>query len=102
MPNISHIKIQVAFTPIERIDLKNDYNWSPVDAEAAARQVATGDLDRKNGFQVLKFVNFFGAKYKFTEKSSSLKVEYIINILPENINNIQAIEMWLVTNWLNF
>ncbi len=57
-------------------------------------------LNRREGYEVLPFINRFAAAHGLKQKSSGLKIERLIhNYLPSNIRSHAGIEKWLVDNW---
>ncbi len=58
-------------------------------------------LNRKEGYEVLPFINRFAERYKLENKSDGNKIEKMIREkLPSDIRSRRNIALWLVENWL--
>ncbi len=68
----------------------------------------TGDPDstlfsRKEGYEVLYFINKLAEKHKLKLKKSGEKIEKMINeYLPSNVRSQSNVEEWIVKNWKNY
>jgi len=79
-----------------------DYSWT---VYAKDNPKVTGEpdstlLNRKEGYEILYFVNKFCDIHGFTSKNSAIKVEKMIrNEVPEYIHNQIRIKEWIESNW---
>lgn len=78
-----------------------DYNWKAVNDNPGLRgKVERDQLNRKQGYEVLYFVNFFLEKYMLTEPETGRKIERLLRSeVPKKLKNRHDIEKWLVENW---
>ena len=90
---------------ISKTDLYyNDYSWT---ALAGDNPKITGEpdstlLNRKEGYEILYFVNKFSEKYRFKQKNSANKVEKMIREeIPSDIRSQEKIKTWIEQNWKN-
>lgn len=90
---------------ITKADLHyTDYSWTAIsgDNPKVSGQPDSTLLSRKEGYEILYFVNKFCELYKLNVKSSATKVEKMIrNEVPTNIHSQIKIKEWLATNWNN-
>ena len=79
-----------------------DYSWT---VYAKDNPKITGEpdstlLNRKEGYEILYFVNKFCVIYSLTSKNSATKVEKMIrNEVPSDIHSQVKIKEWIVANW---
>ncbi|MFZ4455479.1 MAG: hypothetical protein ACOYOT_04590 [Bacteroidales bacterium] len=81
-----------------------DYSWSVYanDDSHVTGQPDSTLLNRKEGYEIVYFINKFCEIYKFEQKASAQKVEKMIrNEVPENIRSQTNIKEWIATNWKN-
>ena len=78
-----------------------DYSWKALkDNPKKKGKIERAQLNRKQGYEVLYFVNKFLDKYDLTEVSSSAKIERMLrNDIPGTIKDRTKIEAWIVENW---
>lgn len=79
-----------------------DYSWTVINNDNP-KITGTPDstlLNRKEGYEILYFINKFCETYKLKQKASATKVEKMIREeLPGNIRSQANIKEWLVNNW---
>jgi hypothetical protein len=88
--------------PLNRSDLQYTYDWtaSPSDNPKLRGEPDSSLLNRHQDFEVLYFINEFGACYNLKYKALGLKVEALIQLyLPDHIRHRAKIEKWLIANW---
>lgn len=79
-----------------------DYSWTVLSGDDPK---ITGEpdntlLNRKEGYEVLYFINKFSEIYKLKQKASAIKVERMIREeVPGNIHSQKNIKEWLENNW---
>ena len=88
---------------IEKSDLSyTDYTWTTY-AKDDPKVTGVPDstlLNRKEGYEVLYFINKLAEILNFKQKSSGVKIEKMIREqVPENIRSQQGIQNWIKTNW---
>lgn len=90
---------------LQRSDLVYEYQWT---ADKGDNPKLTGFpddvlLDRNEGYEVLPFINRFGAHHDLTGKAMGWKVETMIHDhLPGSIRSHANVEKWLVNNWKSY
>ena len=81
-----------------------DYSWTVLsgDNPKISGEPDSTLLNRKEGYEILYFVNKFCEKHNFREKSSAIRVEKMIrNEVSTSIHGQEKIKVWLETNWKN-
>ena len=79
-----------------------DYSWT---VYAKDNPKITGEpdstlLNRKEGYEILYFVNKFCEMYSLNLKTLATKVEKMIrNEVPSDIHSQVKIKEWIVANW---
>jgi hypothetical protein len=59
-------------------------------------------LSRKEGYEILYFINKFSEIHNFKQKDSAIKVERMIREeVPTNIHSQKDIKTWIENNWKN-
>tara|TARA_R110002050_G_scaffold113496_1_gene228374 strand:+ start:3285 stop:3575 length:291 start_codon:yes stop_codon:yes gene_type:complete len=88
---------------ISKTDLYySDYSWTVINGD---NPKVTGEpdstlLNRKEGYEILYFINKFCEMYKLKQKASATKVERTIrDEVPSDIRSQKNISDWLVKNW---
>jgi len=88
---------------ITRSDLYySDYSWNALSGD---NPKITGEpdgtlLNRKEGYEIIYFINKFCDKYELKQKASAIKIEKMIrNEVPTNIHSQEKIKNWIATNW---
>jgi len=79
-----------------------DYKWTTLlgDDPRVSGEPDSTLLSRKEGYEVLYFVNKYSEKHGFKNKVSALKVEKIIRTeLPTEIRSQSNIKTWIDQNW---
>lgn len=91
---------------IEKSDLfYKDYSWTVYrdDDPKVSGEPDSTLLSRKEGYEVLYFINKFCEKWNLKQKSSATKVEKMLrNDVPTNIHSQSKIKDWIETNWGNY
>jgi hypothetical protein len=86
---------------LQKSDLAYSYSWTAIHGDDP-KQTGEPDstlLNRKEGYEVLPFINRFIEKHKLN-KASGLKVEKMIREhLPSNLRSHAHVKTWLVDNW---
>lgn len=89
---------------IEESDLTyKDYSWTVYENDDPE---VTGEpdntlLNRKEGYEILYFINKFCENHGLKSKSSATKVESMIRShVPSRIHSQKEIDEWIVKNWL--
>lgn len=78
-----------------------DYAWKAVgDNPKRKGKIEHTHLNRKQGYEVIYFVNTFLEKYYLTETATGRKIEEMIRkkVPPANKDR-ESIEKWIVENW---
>lgn len=86
-------------------DLANQYSWNaiPPDDPRVAGKPDSTLLNRREGYEVLAFINRFAEKHELKQKASGWKIEKMITQhLPGDIRSHANVAQWLVNNWKKF
>jgi len=87
---------------LKKSDLEYKYSWTTYgddDPEITGKLDSTF-LNRKEGYEVLNFINKYSENHDFDEISEGLKIEEMINEdLPGNIRSQENVEIWVEENW---
>jgi hypothetical protein len=82
----------------------NDYSWSTYsndDPKITGKPDSTL-LNRKEGYEILYFINEFSEIHKLKAKPSAIKIEKMIrNEVPSNLHSQENIKEWIEINWEN-
>tara|TARA_R110002124_G_scaffold17532_3_gene73502 strand:- start:384161 stop:384451 length:291 start_codon:yes stop_codon:yes gene_type:complete len=81
-----------------------DYSWTAVkgDDPTVSGEPDSSLLSRKEGYEVLYFINKFCEIHKLKQKASAIKVEKMIrNEVPGNQRSQENVRKWLFDNWKN-
>ncbi|WP_440532078.1 hypothetical protein [Variovorax sp. YR566] len=87
---------------LSKSDLVYAYDWK---ASAGDNPKKTGspdndELNRKEGYEILDFINSFAAEHKLVNKETGTKIEKMIrDHLPGNLRSRVNVKKWLVDNW---
>lgn len=79
-----------------------DYSWTVLNGD---NPKITGEpdstlLNRKEGYEVLYFINKFSEIHEFKQKASATKIEKMIReAVPGDIRSQKNIKEWLEKNW---
>jgi hypothetical protein len=82
----------------------DDYLWTTYTGD---NPKVTGEpdstlLNRKEGYEILYFINKFSEIHKLKVKSSATKIEKMIrNEVPSNLRSQLNIKEWIEINWKN-
>ncbi|OXB04432.1 hypothetical protein [Flavobacterium pectinovorum] len=79
-----------------------DYTWTTVlgDDPTVSGEPDNTLLSRKEGYEILYFVNKFSEKNNFKNKDSAIKVEKMIrNEVPKETRSQKDIKTWIEQNW---
>ncbi len=80
----------------------NDYSWTarPNDDPEIIGKKDTTFLNRKEGYEVLDFINAYMRENKLRDKANFQKIEKLIHDkLPGDIREKTLIMRWLAENW---
>jgi len=84
-------------------DLKySDYSWTTYgnDDPKVTGNPDSSLLNRKEGYEVLYFINKFAEIHSFKNKASAHKVEKMIKEdLPSDIRSQENVKKWIEENW---
>lgn len=81
-----------------------DYSWTAI---APDNPKVTGEpdstlLNRKEGYEIIYFINKICSIKNFTQKTLATKIEKMIrNEVPSNIHSQLNIKNWINDNWNN-
>lgn len=81
------------------------YSWSalPGDDPQVTEEPDRALLNRREGYEVLDFINNLAVIYNWKQKTTGLKAESLIrNHLPGYIRSRAHIHDWLVDNWSKY
>ena len=88
---------------ITKSDLKyNDYSWATYSHD---NPKVTGNpdstlLNRKEGYEILYFIDNFCETYRLKSKLQAIKIENMIrNEVPNNLHSQEKIKKWIEDNW---
>ena len=87
---------------ILKSDLQHQYSWTaiPGDDPRVSGEPDSTLLNRKEGYEILYFINKFAEINGFKQKASGLKVEKMIQQhVPKDIHSQKNIKEWLEKNW---
>ncbi|KFF21775.1 hypothetical protein [Chryseobacterium sp. JM1] len=79
-----------------------DYSWSAIEPDDPR---VTGEpdstlLNRKEGYEILYFINKLSDIWSLKNKSSATKIERMIRFeVPSNIHSQLTIRIWIHDNW---
>lgn len=79
-----------------------DYEWTVIDGDDPKVTGAPDStlLNRKEGYEILYFINKFLERYKLKKVSLATKIEKMIREeLPDDIRSQKKIEAWVETHW---
>ena len=88
---------------IDKSDLKyKDYTWTTYshDNPKISGKPDSTLLNRKEGYEILYFINKLSEIHNFKVKSSGIKIENMIrNQVPSNLHSQENVKRWIETNW---
>jgi hypothetical protein len=88
---------------IDKSDLKyKDYIWTTYshDNPKVSGKPDSTLLNRKEGYEILYFINKLSEIHNFKVKSSAIKIENMIrNEVPSNLHSQENVKRWIETNW---
>lgn len=89
---------------LKRSDLqyKSEYKWTTFELDNPKITGIPNStyLNRKEGYEVLAFINRFAQKHSLQKEISGLKIELMIHDhLPLSIYSHVNIEIWIENNW---
>ncbi len=79
-----------------------DYSWTAVkgDDPRVSGEPDSTLLSRKEGYEILYFINKFSEMHGFKNKNSAIKVEKMIrNEVPSDKRSQSNIKIWIEQNW---
>lgn len=88
---------------IDKSDLKHkDYTWTTYshDNPKVSGKPDSTLLNRKEGYEILYFINKLSEIYNLKVKTSAIKIENMIrNEVPSNLHSQENVKRWIETNW---
>ncbi|MEI6754970.1 MAG: hypothetical protein WCK78_17620 [Paludibacter sp.] len=80
-----------------------DYSWVATyvndDPKITGKPDST-ELNRREGYEILYFINKVSEIWSFKQKNSAIKVEQMIrNEVPKEIRSQEKIKEWISENW---
>lgn len=88
---------------IDKSDLKyKDYTWTTYshDNPKVSGKPDSTLLNRKEGYEILYFINKLSEIYNLKVKTSAIKIENMIrNEVPSNLHSQENVKRWIETNW---
>jgi hypothetical protein len=81
-----------------------DYSWIALtgDNPKITGKPDSTLLNRKEGYEILYFINKFSEIHEFKQKNSAIKVEKMIREeVPSAKRSQENIKTWIVQNWKN-
>lgn len=79
-----------------------DYSWTAIHGDNPKVSGVPDNtlLNRREGYEILYFVNKFAEIHGFKNKESAIKTERMIREeVPHNIHSQRNIKEWIDTNW---
>lgn len=79
-----------------------DYSWTTIlgDNPKMTGQPDSTLLNRKEGYEILYFINKIAEIHDLKQLRSAIKIEKMIrNELPGNVRSQENIRKWIVENW---
>ena len=78
-----------------------DYSWTALsgDNPKISGEPDSSLLNRKEGYEVLYFINKFSEIHNLKQKKSAIKVEKMIRDVPGNLHSQKNIKEWIEKNW---
>ena len=90
---------------LQRSDLHYGYDWEASEGDNS-RIVGFPDnvlLSRREGYEVLPFINRFAKKHELKNKISGKKIEWLVQEkLPSEIRSHAKVHDWIVKNWKTY
>ncbi|HEY9805998.1 MAG TPA: hypothetical protein V6D04_05480 [Candidatus Obscuribacterales bacterium] len=90
---------------VKKSDLQfDDYDWTAAkehDNPVETHFPDNRELARKEGYEVLHYLNRVAELSKWTTKAPVLKLERMLRKLPGDIRSFRKIHDWVVANWNN-
>lgn len=88
---------------IQRGDLQFEYDWTAI-GDDDPRLTGIPDstlLNRREGYEVLYFINKFTRKNSLTSSNDAHKIEYLIRYeLPSHVRSHKNVTEWIEENWV--
>lgn len=83
----------------------NDYAWAECTETSpyVKGDLDTTPLDRKDGNQIVYFINKVAATYGFQKKASAHKIEEMLRTkVPNELTTRERVKNWITSNWFKF
>lgn len=82
-------------------DLTGQYSWHAINEDNPKKIGITDNLllNRKEGYEVLDFVNNFSEKTYTLKKTDLQKIEKMIREVPNNVHKTEDITNWIIASW---
>jgi len=87
--------------PFKKEDLRYTYIWDDDSLGATFRSINQDDtIDRRNGYQMLEFINrFLNLNGLFSISSLHRLEKLMCRYMPEKITTRNEMKLWLGQNW---
>ena len=85
--------------------LYNDYSWTTYEHDNPKITGVPDStlLNRKEGYEILYFVNKFSEMHRLDPKTNGNKIERMIrNNVPSHIHSQEGIRQWIFDNWSSY
>jgi len=90
---------------INQSKLLYDYRWAPISKDDArvSGEPDSSMLNRREGYEVLYFINKVCEQFNYTSLEAALKMERMIrNVVPNEVDSQAGVKDWLHSNWGKF
>lgn len=80
----------------------SDYSWTviPGDSPKVTGEPDNTLLNRKEGYEIIYFINKLSEMYNFKQKTSAIKIEKMIrDEVPSDLHSQKNIKEWIEKNW---
>lgn len=82
----------------------SDYSWTVISGDNP-KVTGVPDstlLNRKEGYEIIYFINKLSEIFGFKQKASAIKIEKMIrNEVPKELHSQKNIKEWIEKNWEN-
>lgn len=86
-------------------DLEYEYVWTSHSGNLGVTNYNVpcyASLNRRDGHEVLHFINSLGNQYNFCDKRTCNKVERMLHAAPGNICTQEGMRQWILRNWCHY
>jgi hypothetical protein len=105
MEEIKYIKINIMALYSQKDMVFKDYSWTVFSND---NPKITGEpdntlLNRKEGYEILYFINKFISIHEINDIETCHKIEIMIRkFIPTNIHSQKTIQIWIESHWYNY